>query len=152
MAKVGIGFIGAGDVAYLHQLSILKIPTAKIVAVFDANAQRSSKLAREVGAQCCESADELVNSPEVQVVYVLTPEPAHHENVMRSLHAGRHTFVEKPVSFSRGPIREWIELSNRKSCLCVPGHNYIHAPGVRSMKNLISSGQLGDIHTLWILF
>jgi predicted dehydrogenase len=152
MAKVGIGFIGAGDVAYLHQLAMLNVPTAKVVAVFDVDAQRGSKLAGDLGAKTCESADELVNLPEVQVVYVLTPEHAHHENVMRSLHAGKHTFVEKPVSFSREPIREWIELSNRKSCLCVPGHNYIHAPAVRSMKKLIASGQLGDIHTLWILF
>ena len=152
MAKVGIGFIGAGDVAYLHQLSIRKIPNARIVAVYDADAQRTNQLATDVGAKICESADALVNSPEVQVVYVLTPEHAHHENVMRSLRAGKHTFVEKPVSFSREPIREWIELSNRKGCLCVPGHNYIHAPALQSMKNLISSGQLGDIHTLWILF
>jgi predicted dehydrogenase len=152
MEKVGVGFIGAGDVAHLHQLSFLKIPTAKIVAVYDADAQKSGKLASEAGAQCCRSADELVNLPEVQAVYVLTPERAHHEYVMRSLHAGKHTFVEKPVSFSREPIREWIELSKRKSCLCVPGHNYIHAPAVRSMKRLIAAGQLGDIHTLWILY
>ena len=152
MAKVGIGFIGTGDVAYLHQLAILKIPTAKVVAVFDVDGKKSSKLANDLGARICESADELVNLPEVQVVYVLTPEHAHHEGVMRSLQAGKHTFVEKPVSFSREAIREWIELSSRKSCLCVPGHNYIHAPALRSMKKLIASGQLGAIHTLWILF
>lgn len=116
------------------------------------DAQRSKKLASSVGAKVCGSAEELVNMPEVQVVYVLTPEHAHHENVMLSLCAGKHTFVEKPVSFSAGPIREWIKLSQRKSCLCVPGHNYIHAPALRSMKSLIASGQLGDIHTLWILF
>ena len=111
MVKVGIGFLGAGDVAYLHQLAFRKIPTAKIVAVFDVDAQKSRKLAGDLGAKVCESADTLVNLPEVQAVYVLTPEPAHHENVMRSLHAGKHTFVEKPVSFSREPIREWIEIA-----------------------------------------
>jgi predicted dehydrogenase len=152
MEKVGIGFIGAGDVAYLHQLAFRKIPTAEIVAVFDVDAQKSRKLAGDLGAKVCESADELVNLPEVQAVYVLTPEPGHHENVMRALHAGKHTFVEKPVSFSREPIREWIALSNRKSCLCVPGHNYIHAPGIRSMKKRIAAGELGNIHTLWILY
>jgi predicted dehydrogenase len=152
MAKVGIGFLGAGDVAYLHQLAIRKIPTAQVVAVFDVDGKKSRHLASDLGAKLCASADELVNLPQVQVVFVLTPEPAHHADVMRSLRAGKHTFVEKPVAFSPAPIREWIDLSKRQSCLCVPGHNYIHAPALRSMKKLIASGELGEIHTLWILF
>jgi len=152
MEQVGIGFIGAGDVAYLHKVSLLQVPRARIIAVFDVDEVKSKTLARDVGARVCRSADELVSLPEVQVVYVLTPEPAHHENVLRSLQASKHTFIEKPVSFSRERILEWIELSERKSCLCVPGHNYIHAPALRSMKKLIASGRLGDIQTLWILF
>jgi len=152
MVPVGVGFIGAGDVAYLHKLALLQIRTAKVVAVFDMDEPKSKNLASDLGARVCRSADELVNLPEIQVVYVLTPEPAHHENVMRSLRAGKHTFVEKPISFSREPILEWIELRKQKSCLCVPGHNYIHAPALRSMKKLIVSGQLGEIQKLWILF
>lgn len=152
MAPVGVGFIGAGDVAYLNKLALLQVPTAKVAAVFDVDEMKSKHLASDLGARVCRSPDELISLPEIQVVYVLTPEPAHHENVVRSLRAGKHTFVEKPVSFSRGRILEWIELSKQKSCLCVPGHNYIHAPALRSMKKLIVSGQLGEIQTLWILF
>ena len=152
MRQVGIGFIGCGDVASIHKVALGRVPSARIVAVYDLNESRSRNLASDIGAQVCGSADELVSTEGVEVVYVLTPAAGHHENVLRSLNAGKHTFVEKPVSFSRKEILEWISLSEKKSCYCVPGHNYIHSPGLQSAKELITSGQLGDIHSLWVFF
>jgi predicted dehydrogenase len=152
MQQVGIGFIGCGDVARIHKEALLRIPIAKLVAVYSRTEARARKLVSDIGARVCKSADELVSADGVDVVFVLSPEASHHEHVMRALRAGKHTFVEKPVSFSREEILEWIRLSEEKSCLCVPAHNYIHAPAIRSAKELITSGQLGDIHSLWILF
>ncbi len=147
-----MGFIGAGDVARIHKAALLKVPGAKLVAVYDVDQAKSRELAADAGAQICGSADELVSATDVHVVYVLTRQDAHHQNVLLSLEAGKHTFVEKPVSFRREEIQEWIGLSRDKHCLCVPGHNYIHATDLRLAKEMISSGQLGTIQSLWILF
>jgi predicted dehydrogenase len=152
MQQVGIGFIGCGDVAYIHKVALRKVPIAKVVAVYDLDEDKSRKLAADIGARVCQSAEDLVSAAGVDVVYVLTPQAAHHENVMRALHAGKHTFVEKPVSFSREEILDWIRLSEEKACHCVPGHNYIHAPALRSAQEMITSGKLGDIHSVWIFF
>jgi predicted dehydrogenase len=125
---------------------------AKIAAVYDLDEDKSRRLAADIGARVCRNAEDLVSAAGVDVVYVLTPQAGHHENVMRALNAGKHTFVEKPVSFSREEILDWIRLSEEKGRLCVPGHNYIHAAALRSAHEMITSGKLGDIHSIWIFF
>ena len=147
-----MGFIGAGDVARIHKAALLKVPGAKLVAVYDVDQAKSRELAADVGAQICGTADALASLPDVDVVYVLTRQEAHHANVLLALEAGKHTFVEKPVSFRREEILEWIRLSQEKHCLCVPGHNYIHAADLRLAKEMISSSRLGTVQSLWILF
>jgi predicted dehydrogenase len=71
---------------------------------------------------------------------------------MRALRAGKNTFVEKPVSFSREEILDWIRLSRGVPCYCVPGHNYIHTSDLRLAKEMIVTGQLGQIQSLWIIY
>ena len=150
--SVGVGFIGAGNIAQIHKSALLKIPDVRLKAVFDVDEHKSRKLAADVAAKVCASADELVSTRGVDVVYILTPLPAHYENSVRALRAGKHTFVEKPVSLSRDELLKMMQLSNENSCYCVPGHNYIHAPALRSARELIRSGRLGEICSLWIFF
>jgi predicted dehydrogenase len=152
MQQVGVGFIGAGDVARIHKASLLKLPNAKLVGVFDTQRTKSTSLVADTEAKVCDSADELVSMPDVDAVYILTREESHHENVLRALRAGKHTFIEKPVSFSREEILQWIRLSREKGCHCVPGHNYIHASDLKLAKEMIASGRLGQVQSVWILF
>jgi predicted dehydrogenase len=151
MESVGVGFIGAGDVARIHKAGLLRVPTAKLVAVYDLDKRKSEQLAAGTNAKVCATADDLVSMPSVDVVYVLTQQDSHHGYVMRALRAGKHTFVEKPVSFSRSEIQEWIQLSREQCCICVPGHNYIHNDNLRLAKELIAEGRLGKIQSLWML-
>jgi predicted dehydrogenase len=150
--EIRIGFIGAGDIASIHQAALLRVSGVKITRVFDVDHSKSTRLASETGAIVCKSAKELVESVDVDVVYVLTPQRHHYEGATLALTAGKHTFIEKPVSLSKAEITEMIHLSEKNSCLCVPGHNYIHAPELQLAKEMIDSGQLGEIRSLWILF
>jgi len=149
---VGVGFIGAGNVAHAHKLALLKSPLAKLIAVYDMDENKSRSLVGDIEAKICKSADELVSTRGIDAVYVLTPMGAHYENAVLALRAGKHTFVEKPVSLCREEIKELIKLSKEKSCYCVPGHNYIHAPELRLARELMKTGQLGEACSLWILF
>lgn len=152
MREIRVGFIGAGDIASIHKVALLRIPAVKITNVFDIDSARSTQLASETGAKVCRSAKELVESADVDVVYVLTPQRHHYEGAILALGAGKHTFIEKPVSLSTTEIAEMIHLSEKNSCLCVPGHNYIHAHELRLAKEMIDSGKLGEIRGLWIIF
>jgi predicted dehydrogenase len=152
MRETGVGFIGPGDIASIHRAALLRVPGVKIVAVYDIDDARSKRLAADRGAKVCGSAQELIDSGAVDVVYVLTPQRVHYEGATLALRARKHTFIEKPVSISREETAEMIQLSENNSCLCVPGHNYIHASDLRLAKEMIDSGRLGEIHGLWIFF
>jgi predicted dehydrogenase len=150
--EIRVGFIGAGDIASIHKNALLRIPGVKINAVYDIESARSARLASETDARVCRSAKELVESADLDAVYVLTPQRHHFEGATLALSAGKHTFIEKPVSLSTAEIAEMIQLSKKNSCLCVPGHNYIHAPELQLAKEMIDSGKLGEIRGLWIIF
>jgi predicted dehydrogenase len=152
MQDVGVGFIGAGDIASIHKVALLKIPGVKLTAVYDTDRTRSEALAHETGARRCLSAEQVVTLPDVDVVYILTPQQQHYKAAVLALTAGKNTFIEKPVSLSVTEITDMITLSKQHSCLCVPGHNYIHARELQMAKELIRSGQLGEIRSFWILF
>jgi predicted dehydrogenase len=152
MKEIRVGFIGAGDIANIHKTALLRIPGVKLTAVYDIENAKSSHLASSVGAKIFSGVQDLVESPEVDVVYILTPQRCHYEAAILSLKAGKHTFIEKPVSLSKAEIREMIYLSEKHSCLCVPGHNYIHASDLKLAKELLDTNQLGDIRGLWIFF
>ena len=100
MREIRIGFIGAGDIASIHKVALLRMSGVTITRVFDVDNSRSTKLASETGAIVCNSAKELVESEDVDVVYVLTPQRHHYEGATLALTAGKHTFIEKPVSLS----------------------------------------------------
>jgi len=152
MNNIGVGFIGAGDIASIHKAALLEVPGVRITAVYDVDEARAKRLGAEVGAKLCRSAEEVAHSPNVDVVYVLTPQPAHFEMAAIALDAGKHTFVEKPVSLRKQDISEMIRLAEKKGCLCVPGHNYIHSADLKTAKRLLDSGKLGELRALWILF
>jgi predicted dehydrogenase len=152
MEEIRVGFIGAGDIASIHKAALLQVPAVRLTAVYDVEPAKSKRLAADVDAKACLSVEELVNSSDVDVVYVLTPQPAHHQGAILSLEARKHTFVEKPVSLSHREIEEMIQLSEKNSCLCVPGHNYIHSRDLKLAKELIDSGKLGEVQSLWAFF
>jgi len=152
MTDIGIGFIGAGDIASIHKVALTSVPGVRIVGVYDVDDTRSRRLAADTEAKVCRTAQELVELPAVDVVYVLTPQRFHYERALLALRASKHTFVEKPVSFSTEEIAEMIELSEKNSCLCIPGHNYIHASDLRLAKEMVDSGRVGELRGLWIFF
>src|SRR5207248_2246421 len=75
-----------------------------------------------------------------------TPVFTHFDLAARSLQAGKHTFVEKPLAASSGEADELIEVADDKGLTLMCGHTFIYSPAVRSVKRLIDEGELGDIY------
>jgi predicted dehydrogenase len=150
--KVQVGFIGAGSVAQVHQAALEKCGSAHVAAVYDIDPDRANAFAPTTATRVCRTADELVRLPELDAVFVLTPLQSHFEDVMRSLKARKHTFVEKPVSLIRKEVEEMRDVAERHSLLCVPAHNYIHNSELKKARRLIQDGKLGDIYGIWVFF
>ncbi len=87
----------------------------------------------------------LVTSPNIDAVVVATPPTTHHEIAARALDAGKHVFVEKPLATSSADCEDLVARARAKSLILMVGHTFLYTAAVNKIKELIKSGELGDI-------
>ncbi len=75
-----------------------------------------------------------------------TPVSTHFPLGRAVLEAGKHLFVEKPLASSTAECLELIELAQRRGLVLMPGHTFLYSPPVVAIRNLIESGELGDLY------
>ncbi len=89
--------------------------------------------------------DDLLDDDEVEGIIVATPVPTHAELAKRALLAGKHVFVEKPMALANDDAAELVTLAEARALTLMPGHLLLYHPGVVRLKELVDSGELGDV-------
>ena len=149
---IGVGFIGAGDIAILHAAAVKKCPGAKLVGIWNRSQDRAEQRAAEFGCKNYATPDELVNDPAIDAVFVLTNLESHFEYTKLALDAGKHVLVEKPVGQSVAEIESMIAAANAKNLVCLPGHNYIYESSMMRTHDLVKNGDLGTIVSAYVMY
>jgi predicted dehydrogenase len=96
-------------------------------------------------ARAATDFDDLLADDSLDAVVVATPVPTHFELARRALEAGKHVLVEKPPAMTAAEMDELVELSSRRDLVLMPGHLLLYHPGVQKLKELVDSGELGDV-------
>jgi predicted dehydrogenase len=91
-------------------------------------------------------SNDLFDDPELDGVLIATPPFSHYELATRSLSAGKHTYVEKPLATSGIEAEEMLELAAARERVLMCGHTFVYSPAVREIKRIIDAGELGDIY------
>jgi predicted dehydrogenase len=89
---------------------------------------------------------EVMNSPNVDVVAVITPVWTHFDLAKRALEAGKHVFVEKPFTATSAQAEDLIELAARKNLRLMVDHTFLFTGAVRKIRELIDQGVLGKLY------
>ena len=76
---------------------------------------------------------------------IATPVPTHYALAKQALEAGKHVFVEKPPAMRAAEMEELVALAESNGLVLMPGHLLLYHPGVRKLKELVDSGELGDV-------
>lgn len=101
IAELGVAVVGAGRIGTLRARLAAKHPSVKFVAISDADPARAKALADTTGAAFhSASNDEVISRPEVNAVFVSTPEGEHASAVRKALELGKAVLVEKPIALS----------------------------------------------------
>jgi len=100
-------------------------------------------------AQLTADYDEMLADPTLDAVVVATPVPTHYALAKRALQAGKHVLVEKPPALHASEAEELCELAEERGLVLMPGHLLLYHPGVRKLKELIGSGELGEVLCLY---
>jgi len=89
--------------------------------------------------------EELVKDPEIHGICIATPVWSHFELAKKSLEAGKHTFVEKPLASNVSQCKELVELADNRGLILMTGHTFIYSTPVRRIKEIINAGDIGKI-------
>lgn len=152
MDTVGVGFIGAGDIATLHAKAVGRVAGAKLVGLWNRSQDRARDRAAEFGCRVYATPEELVADPAIHAVFVLTNLETHLEYTRLALNAGKHVLVEKPVGVTVAEIQEMADLARAKNLVCLPGHNYVYEAGMARTREMVQAGDLGRVVSAYVLY
>jgi predicted dehydrogenase len=91
-------------------------------------------------------ASELMTSPKIDAVAIVTPVHTHFALAKRALEHGKHVFIEKPFTTTTAQAEELIELATRRNLTIMVDHTFLFTGAVRKIRQLMDEGVLGDIY------
>jgi predicted dehydrogenase len=150
--KIGVGFLGAGDISILHAAAVKKCPGTRLVGLWNRSQERALQRAKEFDCRNFKSPEELIADPAVDAVFVLTNLESHLEYTKMALAAGKHVLVEKPVGVSIAEIEDMRNLAAAKGLVCMPGHNYVYEGSMMRTRELVDGGDLGKIVSAYVMY
>ncbi|MGD9109950.1 MAG: Gfo/Idh/MocA family oxidoreductase [Phycisphaerales bacterium] len=93
--------------------------------------------------------DDVLSDGEVDAVIVATDVPRHFEVAQKCLKAGKHTYVEKPITLKAKDAKVLLELSKEKKLKLMVGHLLEYHPAVTRIKEMIDKGHLGQPYYMY---
>src|SRR5437762_2566019 len=144
--RVGIAGLGAGGSGLVRALA--GHPHGRLTAVADLRTVALERMRSELGAQTYDSVEALCASPNVDVVYVCTPNHLHAEHVITAAEHGKHVIVEKPMALTIDECEAMNAAAERNGVKLLCGHTHSFDPPVRAMRALVTSGELGPLRMI----
>jgi predicted dehydrogenase len=142
VAVVGLGYWGP------NLLRALADDVNVVVRwICDLDEERLAKFARRYpSTRGTTEVARVLADPAVDAVFLVTPVFTHFELASRSLRAGKHTFVEKPLAPSAALADELIGLAREQDRVLMCGHTFIYSPPVRALKSMLLERRLGEVY------
>ena len=140
-AVVGAGHLGKIHIKLLHQSE-----KYDLIGFHDANIEASLAFEKETGIKYYENFDELLS--KIEVLDIVTPTLFHHEFAMKAIDAGKHFFIEKPITKNLEQADEIIQKANEKGVFGQVGHVERFNPAFTASLPFIENPMFLEIHRL----
>lgn len=143
MIRVGIIGLGYWGPNLLRNFSTLD--DCRVAMCCDTNPARLKTIARNVNdLRTTTSADDVIDNSGIDLVVIATPPHTHFELARRSLEAGKHVFVEKPLTTRVDQAEELTVLSERLGRVLMVDHTFIYHPAIEKIRDILRRGELGE--------
>jgi len=143
MQRIGVAGIGNISKIYLDNLTGMFGKRVKLTAVTDVAFQRAEKAAADYKVKEFKSLDEMVNSPDVDIVLNITPPKFHFDVAQAALMAGKHIYNEKPICTTREEAEELLNLAEEKGVRIGGAPDTFLGAGLQTCRKLIDDGWIG---------
>ena len=139
IAVLGCGLWGRNIVRNFYNLNALGM-------VCDLDEENLAKVKEQYpDVKTTRDFNDIINSDEITAVCVVTPSHTHYRFVKAMLEAGKHVYVEKPISTVAQEARDLADLADSNGLVLMVGHLLLYHPAVNRLKMLVEEGVLGDI-------
>jgi myo-inositol 2-dehydrogenase/D-chiro-inositol 1-dehydrogenase len=136
MAKLKIGFLGAGYIAGVHASILARDERVRIAVVHDIDRTRAEQLAASVNAQVAHSVAEVLAICDA--IYITTPNTQHTQLAILAAEEQKHVFCEKPMATSVAEAERMVRLAEKSGKVFQVGHNRRFAPVYTELKRMLS--------------
>ena len=140
---VGCGYWGPKHIRNFHELEEVDL---KVVCDLDQNRLQRVQSQYPYVRTVTNFEDLLADS--VDAVVIATPVDTHYQLARQALLHDKHVLIEKPVSTSSSEVMELIELAEKRNMVMMVGHTYEYHPAVDFLRQLVQSGELGDVYNI----
>ena len=145
LGMVGLGYWGPNLLRNFTQLDGCRLKTC---CDLNEDSLRRARM-QYPDIQITDDFPSLLQDPEIQAVVIATSAKTHYDLAKKAILAGKHVFVEKPLTLSVADAEELVELAKQNGRKLMVGHLMEHHPAVEMLKEIIRSGELGDIYYLY---
>lgn len=148
-SKLRWGIVATGGIAHSMAHDLLLAENSTITAVASRNIENATVFAEQYNIEhAYGSYQAIFDSSEVDVVYIATPHPMHHQLVLAALVQNKHVVCEKPITLNRSQALECITLAKQKQLFLLEAVWMRFFPAFEQLKNWMSNNEIGDIQAL----
>ena len=142
VAVIGAGYWGPNLIR-----NFLSQDEVENVIACDRDENRLAKMQKTFhGIEISTDYEEVITRADVEIVAIATPVSLHYEIAKKSLLAGKHCWIEKPMTVNSAEAEELIALAAEHNLKIFVDHTFIYTGAVRKMKEIITSGRLGELY------
>jgi predicted dehydrogenase len=148
MSNFKWGILGPGGIAKAFAEDLKLLQGHSIAAVGSRSLSNAQSFSDTFGGTPYGSYEELVENPQVDAIYVATPHPAHRDNVILALNAGKPVLCEKPFSVNAYDAQNMVDAATKNNVALMEAMWARFLPHYAKAREIVASGVLGKIHTI----
>jgi predicted dehydrogenase len=139
---IGYGYWGPNIVR-----NLMSLEGASVRAIADNNSGAQARARKAYpGVRVTPSAKEVISSPDVDAIAIVSPVWTHYELTKAALQNGKHVFVEKPFTSTAAEGEELVNLAQQKNLKIMVDHTFLFSGAVKRIAQLIDEGALGNLY------
>ena len=143
---VNIGVIGYGYWGPNLVRNFAELSGGRVAAVSDLSAKKLELVQKRFpGVKTTSDYNEILKDPSIDAVAIATPVDTHFEVGMAALKAGKHVWLEKPMTETSVQARQLVEEADKRKKVLFVDHTFVYTGAVRKMQQLLSTGELGKV-------
>jgi predicted dehydrogenase len=144
---IRVGVIGYGYWGPNIVRNFQAVEGSRVVSICDVNPEYLRKAERAYPEMCLtKNASEVIASPNIDAVAIVTPVWTHYELAKAALENGKHVFIEKPFTCSSQHAEELIEIAQRNRLTIMVDFTFLFTGAVKKIRQLIDDGTLGSLY------